>query len=161
MAEDSNVENIGSIMDKAARVSAAMTEDMWNGVNSFTFLVARYSACATRVLRFYASKRKNVCQDTATRCGTMERHLTKFQSVPSARMLCHYLAGTYYPEKFHSSVSDRDCGRPARRLVSRSGASTTSEFKNKKARVRASQQISTKCNVIAYTMARLHSCDLV
>ena len=30
-AEDSNVENIGSIMDKAARVSAAMTEDCWKG----------------------------------------------------------------------------------------------------------------------------------
>ena len=31
-AEDSNVENIGSIMDKAARVAAAMTEDCWAGV---------------------------------------------------------------------------------------------------------------------------------
>ena len=30
-AEDSNVENIGSIMDKAARVGAAMTEECWAG----------------------------------------------------------------------------------------------------------------------------------
>jgi hypothetical protein len=31
VSEDSNVENIGSIMDKAARMSAALTEPCWEG----------------------------------------------------------------------------------------------------------------------------------
>ena len=64
-AEDSNVENIGSIMDKAARVAAAMTEECWTGV--------RNSLCLSSLSPFAFSR----CSAAGAEvCGVMHLRLS-------------------------------------------------------------------------------------